>query len=40
MASPRIIAGATGYGVWPANSRKGAMARDAAPVDGIEIEPT
>jgi glycerophosphoryl diester phosphodiesterase len=38
MAPPLIIAGATGYGVWPANSREGAKACNAAPIDGIEID--
>jgi glycerophosphoryl diester phosphodiesterase len=33
-----VIAGATGYGVWPANSLEGARASLAAPVDGIEID--
>jgi glycerophosphoryl diester phosphodiesterase len=35
---PLIVAGATGYGVWPANSLEGARACLAAPVDGIEID--
>jgi glycerophosphoryl diester phosphodiesterase len=40
MASraPWLIAGATGYGVWPANSLEGAEHCLAAPVDGIEID--
>ena len=33
-----IVAGATGYGVWPANSLEGARLCLAAPVDGIEID--
>jgi len=33
-----IVAGATGYGVWPANTLEGARACLAAPVDGIEID--
>jgi len=33
-----IIAGATGYGAWPANSLEGALRCLAAPVDGIEID--
>jgi glycerophosphoryl diester phosphodiesterase len=33
-----IVAGATGYGVWPANTLKGARHCLAAPVDGIEID--
>ena len=35
---PLIIAGATGYGVWPANTLEGAERCLAAPVDGIEID--
>lgn len=35
---PQIIAGACGYGVWPANSIEGACGCVAAPVDGIEID--
>lgn len=38
MRQPEIIAGATGYGVWPANSLEGARLCNAAPVDGIEID--
>jgi glycerophosphoryl diester phosphodiesterase len=38
MSRPLIIAGACGYGVWPANSLEGARACLAAPVDGIEID--
>jgi glycerophosphoryl diester phosphodiesterase len=37
-AKPLIIAGATGYGVWPANTLEGAELCLAAPVDGIEID--
>lgn len=33
-----IVAGATGYGVWPDNSLEGARACLAEPVDGIEID--
>jgi glycerophosphoryl diester phosphodiesterase len=36
--APLLIAGATGYGAWPANSLEGARACLAAPVDGIEID--
>jgi len=35
---PLIIAGATGYGAWPANSLEGALACLSAPVDGIEVD--
>ena len=35
---PLIVAGATGYGVWPDNSLEGARQCLAAPVDGIEID--
>ncbi len=38
MPEPLIIAGATGYGVWPANSLEGARSCLAAPVAGIEID--
>jgi glycerophosphoryl diester phosphodiesterase len=37
-AKPLIIAGATGYGAWPANTLEGAARCLAAPVDGIEID--
>jgi glycerophosphoryl diester phosphodiesterase len=37
-AKPLIIAGATGYGVWPANTLEGAERCLATPVDGIEID--
>jgi glycerophosphoryl diester phosphodiesterase len=33
-----IVAGATGYGAWPANSLEGAERCIAAPIDGIEID--
>ena len=33
-----IIAGATGYGVWPANTMEGLRQCLAAPVDGVEID--
>jgi len=35
---PLLIAGATGYGAWPANSLEGAMRCLRAPCDGIEID--
>ena len=35
---PLLIAGATGYGAWPANSLEGALACLKAPIDGIEID--
>src|ERR1700761_3737238 len=38
MTRPLLIAGATGYGAWPANSLEGALACLAAPIDGIEID--
>ena len=38
MSKPEIIAGACGYGVWPANSIEGARACNAAPIAGIEID--
>jgi glycerophosphoryl diester phosphodiesterase len=38
MTKPLIIAGATGYGVWPANTLEGARRCLEAPVDGIEID--
>jgi len=37
-AKPLIIAGATGYGAWPANTLEGAQQCLAAPIDGIEID--
>ena len=37
-AKPLIIAGATGYAVWPANTLEGAEKCLLAPVDGIEID--
>ena len=36
--TPQIIAGACGYGVWPANSIEGARGCNSAPIDGIEID--
>jgi len=38
VAQSLIIAGATGYGVWPANSLEGARGCLAAPIDGLEID--
>jgi len=38
LSAPQIIAGACGYGVWPANSIEGARACNAAPINGIEID--
>ncbi len=38
MTAPLLIAGATGYGAWPANSLEGALRCIAAPIDGIEID--
>ena len=38
MTRPLLIAGATGYGAWPANSLEGALACLNAPIDGIEID--
>jgi glycerophosphoryl diester phosphodiesterase len=35
---PLLIAGATGYGVWPENSLEGALRCLEAPVDGVEID--
>src|SRR5580698_10931589 len=35
---PLLIAGATGYGAWPANSLEGALECLKAPIDGIEID--
>ena len=35
---PLLIAGATGYGAWPANSLEGARRSLAAPFDGFEID--
>lgn len=37
-ANPLIVAGATGYGRWPANSLEGALRCLAEPIDGIEID--
>lgn len=38
MTRPLLIAGATGYGAWPANSLEGARECLRAPIDGIEID--
>jgi glycerophosphoryl diester phosphodiesterase len=38
MTKTLIIAGATGYGAWPANTAEGARACLGAPIDGIEID--
>lgn len=38
ISRPLLIAGATGYGAWPANSLEGALQCLQAPVDGIEID--
>jgi len=38
MTKTLIIAGATGYGAWPANTLEGAACCVAAPIDGIEID--
>jgi glycerophosphoryl diester phosphodiesterase len=38
IADTRIVAGATGYGLWPGNSLEGARGCLAAPVDGVEID--
>ena len=38
MTRPLLIAGATGYGAWPANSLEGALECLKAPIDGIEID--
>jgi glycerophosphoryl diester phosphodiesterase len=38
QARPLLIAGATGYGAWPANSLEGALRCLEAPIDGIEID--
>ena len=38
MTRSLIIAGATGYGVWPANTLEGARRCLEAPVDGLEID--
>ena len=37
-ARPLVIAGATGYGVWPDNSLEGARRCLTEPIDGIEID--
>ncbi|MFI4973207.1 MAG: glycerophosphodiester phosphodiesterase family protein [Caulobacterales bacterium] len=38
QSKPLLIAGATGYGVWPENSLEGALRCLDAPVDGVEID--
>ena len=38
MTKTLIVAGATGYGGWPANTLEGARACITAPIDGIEID--
>lgn len=38
LAPSLIIAGATGYGVWPTNSLEGTLNCLAQPIDGIEID--
>lgn len=35
---PLLIAGATGYGLWPANTLEGTLRCLEAPVDGVEID--
>jgi len=35
---PLVVAGATGYGRWPANSLEGARLCLAEPIDGVEID--
>jgi glycerophosphoryl diester phosphodiesterase len=37
-STPLLIAGATGYGLWPANTLEGLTRCLEAPVDGIEID--
>jgi glycerophosphoryl diester phosphodiesterase len=37
-ARPLLIAGATGYGLWPENTLEGARRCLEAPIDGIEID--
>lgn len=37
-ARPLLIAGATGYGAWPANTLEGALRCLEAPADGLEID--
>jgi glycerophosphoryl diester phosphodiesterase len=37
-SAPLVIAGATGYGLWPSNSLEGALRCLAEPIDGIEID--
>lgn len=38
MSKPLLIAGATGYALWPANTLEGTRRCLEAPVDGIEID--
>ncbi len=38
MTRTLIVAGATGYGVWPANTLEGCLECLSAPVDGVEID--
>lgn len=38
MSDPLLIAGATGYALWPANTLEAALRCLEAPVDGIEID--
>lgn len=38
MSKTLIIAGATGYGAWPANTAEGAVCCMETPADGIEID--
>src|SRR5580700_216884 len=38
MIPPLLIAGATGYGVWPENTLEGARRCLAGPFDGFEID--
>src|SRR5579864_6498334 len=38
MTPPLLIAGATGYGLWPENSLEGARRCLAGPFDGFEID--
>ena len=37
-SGPLVIAGATGYGLWPSNSLEGALQCLGQPIDGIEID--
>ncbi|HXQ11685.1 MAG TPA: glycerophosphodiester phosphodiesterase family protein [Caulobacteraceae bacterium] len=38
MTPPLLIAGATGYGIWPENTLEGARRCLAGPFDGFEID--